>query len=243
MPISVVCPGCLKRFQVSEKFAGMKGPCPKCNTVINIPKEQVVIHGTDDFASGGKNAKGELILKPISRIETQMSKNEIILALVGSIAILLLALILGKVLTNSRLLDAIGFFGMLAISFPLALFGYRQIRDPESIDIFEGADLYKRAGLCGGIYTLLWFLFETLSWYISANANYFFYFLCMAVFIGLSLIAAHAIFDFDFVRGLLHYGIFWISIIVLRGTMGLGWIWMLEATIAGKSDRPPPTPF
>jgi hypothetical protein len=37
MPIQVTCPGCKAQFNVSEKFAGKKGPCPKCKAVITIP--------------------------------------------------------------------------------------------------------------------------------------------------------------------------------------------------------------
>jgi hypothetical protein len=38
MPILVTCPGCKAQFNVSEKFAGKQGPCPKCKAVITIPK-------------------------------------------------------------------------------------------------------------------------------------------------------------------------------------------------------------
>lgn len=38
MPILVTCPGCKAQFNVSDKFAGKQGPCPKCKAVISIPK-------------------------------------------------------------------------------------------------------------------------------------------------------------------------------------------------------------
>ena len=41
MPISVVCPGCKARFNVSDKFAGKKGPCPKCKTVLTVPRRRL----------------------------------------------------------------------------------------------------------------------------------------------------------------------------------------------------------
>ena len=64
MPIAVVCSSCKARFQVSEKFAGKQGPCPKCKSIITIPKveEQVQIHAPEEAA---KVATGEPTLKPI----------------------------------------------------------------------------------------------------------------------------------------------------------------------------------
>ena len=68
MPIKVICPGCTKRFTVSEKFAGQKGPCPHCKAEIKIPEvaeEEVVIHAPENF--GPKDAGGRAVLKPIER--------------------------------------------------------------------------------------------------------------------------------------------------------------------------------
>lgn len=71
MTISVVCPGCKKRFGVSDKFAGQKGPCPSCKTVIQIPAkgEDVVIHAPE--GAGPKDSKGTAVFKPILREETR----------------------------------------------------------------------------------------------------------------------------------------------------------------------------
>ena len=58
MPIEVLCPGCKTRFKVSDKFAGKKGPCPKCKAVITVPEKtaEVVVHAPEEF--GPKNAAG-----------------------------------------------------------------------------------------------------------------------------------------------------------------------------------------
>ena len=76
MPISVVCSGCQARFNVSEKFAGKQGPCPKCKKVITIPDapaEEVTIHAPEAYAHGGKDSKGRPTLKPIARVKTKLS--------------------------------------------------------------------------------------------------------------------------------------------------------------------------
>ena len=66
MPIQVTCPNpkCLTRFSVADKYAGQKGPCPKCKTVITIPKkeDEVVIHTPVHSEAGGADASGRKVL-------------------------------------------------------------------------------------------------------------------------------------------------------------------------------------
>jgi hypothetical protein len=57
MPILVSCPGCKAQFHVSEKFAGKKGPCPKCKAVITIPAAATA-SATVPTAGGAKSAPG-----------------------------------------------------------------------------------------------------------------------------------------------------------------------------------------
>ena len=37
MTIKVTCSKCAKTYEVSDKFGGMTGPCPKCNAQIRVP--------------------------------------------------------------------------------------------------------------------------------------------------------------------------------------------------------------
>src|SRR5258708_9739278 len=73
MPIQVTCPGCLKRFSVADKFAGQKGPCPKCKQIITIPKKQdeVIIHAPDHSETGHVDASGRNVLKNYKRMDTK----------------------------------------------------------------------------------------------------------------------------------------------------------------------------
>lgn len=88
MAIDVTCASCKTRFQVSDKFAGKQGPCPKCKKIITVPskKDEVVIHVPE---SGPKDSKGNLVLKPIARKETRLSPVNIGV-IVGSIVLLLI---------------------------------------------------------------------------------------------------------------------------------------------------------
>ena len=73
MPIRVTCRGCHTRFNVSERFAGKEGPCPKCKAIIRIPaaSEEVVIHGP--AAEVTKDSRGTAITKPIFRQEAEIT--------------------------------------------------------------------------------------------------------------------------------------------------------------------------
>jgi hypothetical protein len=67
MAITVTCPKCHSRFNVSEKYAGKKGPCPKCKQVLTIPTadQQIKIHEREH--EGARGASGQLLLKPTER--------------------------------------------------------------------------------------------------------------------------------------------------------------------------------
>src|SRR5262245_13698414 len=93
MPIDITCPGCKTRFQVSEQFAGKKGPCPKCKTVITIPTlaEKVVVHAPESF--GPKDSAGKAVLKPITRTETKLSIPFIVSIVVGVLGVMIGAIV------------------------------------------------------------------------------------------------------------------------------------------------------
>ncbi len=89
MAIDVICAACKTRFQVSDKFAGKQGPCPKCKAIITVPskKDEVVIHAPE--VSGPKDSKGMFVLKPLTRTEARLSQLNIGI-IVGSVVLLLL---------------------------------------------------------------------------------------------------------------------------------------------------------
>src|SRR5262249_55467606 len=91
MPISVVCPSCKARFAVSEKFAGKKGPCPKCKTATAGPEgraEGVNINEPEQLPWGGKDGKGRPVLKPIARQDTKLAPPAIA-AIAGAVLVTL----------------------------------------------------------------------------------------------------------------------------------------------------------
>ena len=87
MAISVVCSKCRARFNVSDKFAGQTGPCPKCKNPIVIPKPAAVtIHEPERPATSSK--AGRIPTAPIVFKEESPSPVTITLIIVGLLSLL-----------------------------------------------------------------------------------------------------------------------------------------------------------
>ena len=246
MPITVVCPGCLKRFQVGDQFAGKRGPCPNCKTIIDIPKEQVVIHAPEEFVSGGKTVKGRAILKPITRINTDFKTRDMIIGAVCAVVVVAVCAILGRSDVGLSLAtrNMIGILGLLLVTFPLCLFGHQLLREGDDLETLSGSDLYKKTAICGAIFAVCWIGFEYLGKYMEAES--WFILICLAPFIFFSIAAVHVLYDFDFGRGFLLYLVFFTPVLFLRGLLGLGWIWSVASEVvspgSGGNGPPPPPP-
>ncbi|MFO0788102.1 MAG: hypothetical protein U0805_01505 [Pirellulales bacterium] len=164
MPIQVTCPNpkCLKRFSVADKFAGQKGPCPKCKTIITIPKkeEEVVIHAPEHSETGAIDATGRNVLKTYKRKDTKFQP----LVFTTVVAAVLVAVLVALVLRGEKGNVSIYLLAAGAIVFgpPLAWAGYTFLRDPE-LEAYSGVPLIIRSLACGLVYALLWALFVFLG--------------------------------------------------------------------------------
>ena len=129
MPIQVVCPGCKKRFNVSDKFAGKTGNCPKCKHEITVPEkgDEVVIHAPED--AGPKDSSGRSVSKPILREETRFSIPWAIGIGVAALAVLITAVVIRYNVTEVPPLLLV--FGAVGLAPPLVLGGYSFLRDDE----------------------------------------------------------------------------------------------------------------
>lgn len=225
MPISVVCGGCKTRFEVSEKFAGKQGPCPKCKAVIKIPEvaaAEVKIHAPEEFASGGKDQKGRAITKPIPRVDAKVKSNVVAAIIVGSVMALAVALV-GRSLGESAKLGLIA-AGLLLIGPPLSVGGYFFLRNDE-LEPYSGKELWIRASLCGLGYAVLWGVY----WYLGYQAgipNEMFHWVFIApAFVAAGGGLAMAAFDLEFGSGALHYSFYIVVTLLLRFAIGLPPIW------------------
>lgn len=230
MPIQVVCPGCKTRFNVSEKFAGQKGPCPKCKDVISIPQEsaEVQIHAPE--VSGPKDSRGRSVLKPIARSETKFSAASIAIALGVSLITVLAAFAIGHVFRDAAggpptLLLGIG---LLIISPLLAAAGYQFLYD-EELAHYQGTALWIRAGICGVVFAATWgaFMFVPPG-YLGENT---WAWLFLAVpFLAAGGLAALATLDLDFGSGVFLYCFYLVVTMLLRYGVGLEFIWSTATT-------------
>ncbi len=224
MPIQIVCPGCHKRFQVSEQFAGKSGPCPKCKTVIKIPakEEEVQVHGGEAYESGGRGQDGKLLLKPITREETKVTPLRMGLIL-GSIGLVALLAYLGRsVFTTNWLALAAG---TLVVSPAIALAGYALLRD-QDLEPHRGKSVLIRSLICGAAYAALWGVFGYSSEYLITG-EIFSWIVAAVPFVVAGALIALGCFDLDFTNGCFHYSFYLLVTIVLRFLAGNGWIWNL----------------
>jgi hypothetical protein len=225
MPISVVCPGCKARFSVSEKFAGKKGPCPKCKVVITIPeppKEEVKLHVPEQFAAGGKDSKGRPVLKPIARVETKF--KPVAAVAIGGAATLALVIALAIRFAGIENKLPVIVIGLAIISGPLAWAAYTFLRDDE-LEPYRGRALILRVGLCGLAYAVLWAAYWPLPAYGVLTGEAWQWVFIAPVFISLGAAVAWATLDLDFASAAMHYCFFLLVCLALRFALGMPPLW------------------
>lgn len=224
MAILVVCPGCRKRFSVSDKFAGQSGPCPNCKKTIKVPdkSQQVQVHAPEEFASGGRSVDGQLVTKPISRATVRLNPV-LAVGLGGAVATLLLVtFVFGKMGLLAEYL-AVRAVGLLLISPPLVVAGYSFLREEEKVP-YRGRELYIRAAICGLVYVVLWGLFSyVLDNYMSGEIWNWLVILPLLVAAG--ALGPLVCLDMDFSSSAMHYAFYLLVTILLRWVGGMGWIW------------------
>jgi len=232
MPIAVVCSNCKTRFSVSEKFAGKKGPCPKCKTVLTVPEaaaEEVTIHAPEAFASGGKDSKGRPVLKPIARRETKFSPTAIAATVGAIVLVLAVAFLMRLAPEDNKLLIAT--VGLVLISPPLAAAGYWFLRDDE-MEVYRGKQLYLRAALCGLAYAALWGAYWPLPTYGIVTGEAWQWLFVAPAFIAIGSGIGFATLDLDFGSAAMHYCFFLVVSIALRFAIGMPPLWATDPASA-----------
>ncbi len=226
MSIFVVCPGCRKRFEVSEQFAGKTGPCPSCKTKIKIPKleEQVVVHGPTE-PPPGKTQTGHAPPKPVARKDTQF--RPVVAVVIGAIVVVVAIAtfaargILGDDNWSSWALRGVG---LLLVSPPLVFGGYTFLRDDE-LEPFRGKELYLRCAILAMAYMVLWAGFGRLENTFLTGSDLWQWIFVAPPFFVVGALAALAALDLDFGAGFFLYSFYVAATVALRWLAGLGWIW------------------
>ncbi|MDD3587799.1 MAG: hypothetical protein PHQ75_11525 [Thermoguttaceae bacterium] len=229
MAINVICPGCMTRFQVDDRFAGKKGPCPKCGHIIEIPKENLVVHAPDDIttdAAGNPTVRRGQDVRPILQTRFIFTKLRVFLGLVGIAAVIAVCVYLSSWQPGSTK-NMIGLAGMFLLGFPLAAFGYMMVREDDDLEIFLGNELYKRSFFTACCFGVSWLALEWLISYLDPGPLVFIYIVPVAI---LGTLGVMMIFDTDFGKAVTIYCLLLACVIGLRGIMfsPYGWIWAMQ---------------
>jgi hypothetical protein len=220
--ILVVCPGCRKRFKVSDQFAGKTGPCPNCKTQIRIPAqtEEVQVHGPAEDTRGGA---GQLTIKPIAFKETRWNPIAAIAIVVAVVVVLVVTWIAGRaeLFEKSLLARALG---LVLISPPLVVAGYVILRDSEDLDPYRGKALYLRAAICTLVYIILWWVYGLLADQVLTGELWV-WAIFLAPFFVVGSLAAMFSLDLEFGNGFFHYCFYILLTVLLQRAGGMGWVW------------------
>lgn len=254
MAIPVTCPSCLKRFNVSDKFAGKSGPCPNCKKKIRIPEktDEVVIHAPDDDAP--KDSKGRSILKPIRRTEVNLSMPVILATSLSTVVVFGIALGIGLSGGAPTALLAVS---TLLLAAPLVFVGYWFLHDDE-LDSFRGRELLIRCGVCAVVFASLWGLYAYLPGYLTGDVETdgMQVAMLLPIMLALGTSAAVLVFELEVLQGLLLYAFYLAITFVLAWLAGAPLMSPREidstipappaisqpATKPSKSSKPSPAP-
>ena len=218
MPINVVCPGCKKRFSVSEKFAGQKGPCPSCKTVISIPEksEEVVIHAPE--VAGPTDSKGRSVVTPIFRQEVRVTRTAVIGVVVA--VLLVLGIAFGLRVYDGKVPLFIKVLGAISVAPPLVWAAYEVLRDSE-LEPYRGQEFWVRGLSCAAVYAVLWAIYALVPGIVNIEVTvYSLGFFAVPIVLAGGF-AAHASLDLDYSVGLLHYSFYLLVTVLLRVCAGL----------------------
>jgi hypothetical protein len=222
MPIQVTCPNCLKRFQVSDKFAGKTGPCPNCKKQIKVPdkSEEVVIHAPEDGTP--KDRTGTSILKPLERTETDVTRKGM---LITGGAILAAVGVAGgfRIMGGAPVWVAV--VGAILLAPPLVWAGYTFVRDSE-LAPYVGPELRNRVLIASALFSLLWLLYAFVPSYINDLENpndmsFLAFGIIFSIMLVVGAFASVGAFELEFTSGLAHAGLYLIVTLVLALISGL----------------------
>ena len=222
MPIQVTCPSCLKRFQVSDKFAGKTGPCPNCKKQIKVPdkSEEVTIHAPDDGAP--KDRTGRSVLKPLERTETDVTRKGMLLT--GGAILVAIATAVGLRLSGGAPMFVYA-LGALLLGPPLVWAGYTFVRNSE-LAPYVGSELRNRVLILSVIFAALWLMYAFIpSYVLELDAPGEMSFLVFGVIFSVMLVAGAfasvGAFELEFLSGLAHAGLYLIVTLVLALMCGI----------------------
>lgn len=222
MSIRVTCNKCHTRFNVSEKFAGKEGPCPKCKAKIRVPMPADEIRIEAPKTKGPTDTEGRAIVDPILRKDTVLSTVQIVLLVAGMIGFLALAF--GMRYAVSDWMSTLGWVvlgvGAFLMAVPLIFITYHIIRDNE-LQPFSGFELWKRIAICSVVFAASWVALPAAAYVFNGQFPEVSWVLASLIMFAAGAVASMGSFEFEWLLGVVHYGLYFAVGIVARVLAGL----------------------
>lgn len=237
MPIRVTCPNCHTRFNVSDKFAGKEGPCPKCKKTIQVPdaSQEVKVHERE---VGPKDSKGRAILKPIKRQETKVSSVQMTLIVAGIVMFLVLSLVMRLMIVPEQFPQWLLMLSAIVIAPVTAYAAYTFLRNQE-LGTIPRDELIKRIAVCSLVYALLWFAMPLAKYAFNDRYEMGSWMVALIAMLGIGGASGMFSMDFDYLFGLIHYGFYLVVCLLGRVLAGIGILPGIGDTPAEPSQHVP----
>jgi len=168
-------------------------------------------------SSGGRNATGQLVLKPISRKETKLNPVVAVAVCGGALALLLVTWLFRQTVQQSLIVRLVG---LLLIAPPSIVGAYSFLRDDE-LEAYQGKDLYWRTAICSLVYVGLWAVFAYVVGRGALSGELWNWFFVAPPFFVIGALAALACLDLDFGSGFMHYAFYVLLSLLLGWAAGL----------------------
>jgi len=239
--IRVTCNKCHTRFNVSEKFDGKEGPCPKCKPIIRVPKKSDEIRIEAPKHKGPTDTKGQAIVKPITRKDTVLSGVQIALIIASIIGFLAVSLVVRLMIADKTVQSMWWLLGVGAfvLAVPLVLVAYAFLRDQER-EGFVGQNLYNRVGIASLAFAVSWIALPIAAYAFNDSYEIGSYLVAATVMFAIGTVASMACFEFEAIMGMVHYGLYLGVALLGRWLAGIG-IFPITPPRIGPGKRPTTT--
>lgn len=217
MPIPVVCPGCSARFTVSDKFAGLTGPCPKCKKPITVPAlvKAVTIHEPD---SPVKGATGRPAIVSVPRLVEPTPVLAIAGSAAGAVCLLILAWLVGAMFRPGTPPAWLLIGSAFGVALPCVVLAYALVRDRE-LAALSGIGFVVRSLICAAVYAGLWCIKGLLPAEVTAEMWQWLF--LAPIFLLPGALAALATLELDWGPATAHFSIYVLFTALLRTLAGL----------------------